>query len=722
MDKDWQYFISNVGTNIQGNNRELSFCQYTVIQNQILEIKDTTKDERFKDHVLVANPPHIRYYIGAPLIDDDGLILGTLCGYGLEVNEISDSQKLILTNLARTIVRLIQYRKINKDQEKFVNIFGLTRDLLCVISKDGYFKLVNPAIQKLLGWSKTEILERPVKDFIFSEDKEKVKSEFDSILKGSIEAEFTCRLLTKKGSYIWFSWSYLTNDKSTVIVASGHDMTELLENQESLNKAILVAQKASKVKDEFLSNMSHEIRTPLASIIGYIDLLAATEVNEIQKNYLKISQVASSHLMNLVNDALDSYKLEDGELNLEKKPSYLEGIINKIEKLFGNKAENKGIVFNLEFDNKIPDYVLTDETRLIQILSNLVINAIKFTDKGEVNVKILLVSKSEKIVNVKFIVEDTGIGIEENLLDSIFERFVQEENSTSRIYGGTGLGLSISKYLVELFKGELHVKSKKHQGACFWFEIPLEISKAPDKKSHNKLEKNLTGLKILLAEDNENLQLLCKIHIERLGGDLTIVSNGEDAINAVKFNSFDMLLMDIQMPVMDGLTASSIIRNELKLNIPIVGFSANSAPEEKLRVKQAGMDDFVAKPLKISELIDVIFINSSQKTKEDFAGALEKLAAEEGKELVEEFKKIFNNRVPRDCKELREAYHAKDCESLYKKAHFLTTTFSTLNFQEGVKLTTQIQTDYKKNNTDQVLIKSNQLISFLETALTHINQ
>gem|GEM_PF-5283818 len=452
-------------------------------------------------------------------------------------------------------------------------------------------------------------------------------------------------------------------------------------------------------------------------------MISLNELGEKQKDYLDNAQVASKHLMNLVNDALDTYKLDDGELKLDLKSINFREVLNQIKQLFQHKAEVKGLDFRIEIEDGIPEFVFTDETRLIQILTNLVVNAIKFTEKGEVKLQVSLTSIEDKTAKINFNVKDTGIGIEEKLLETIFNRFTQEETSTFRNYGGTGLGLNISKKLVQLFKGNLSVTSKKNEGTCFYFEIPFEISKAIDKATNVNSNMSLSGLKILLAEDNENIQLLCKIHVERLGGIITIVSNGKDALELIRSNSkFDILLMDIQMPILDGLQTTKAIRTTLNLDIPIIGFSASSDADEKKRVTNAGMNDFISKPFEIETLVNTILNYSKIENKEDIISSLEELTLREGTELVSQFIEIFNARIPADILELKAALDQKNYQALYKKAHFLNTTFTTMNLTKGAKLSSEIQECYKNQKEDLVLEKSKTLMNYLNYSLEQIGQ
>jgi PAS domain S-box-containing protein len=718
MDKDWQDFISNFGVDMDGNTREGSFCKYTVVQENILEIEDTTKDVRFKDHPFVINQPNIRYYVGAPLLDSKGLAIGTLCGYGMEPNKLNDSQQDILQSLAKTVMRIIRYRKINSDQRKYVNIFKLNQDLLCIISKDGYFKLVNPAFTNLLGWSEVELLKSPLKKIIHPDDYFKVMREFKKMKPDKVTVGFNCRLLSKNKKIIGVDWSCFLDSSTSTIVASGHDMTSLVNTKMSLEKAV-------KVKDEFMSNMSHEIRTPLTSIIGFTDLLTKSELNDVQKSQAETVTIAANHLMNIVNDVLDVYKLESGKLTLENKSINLKDLLFKIERLYINSANQKGISLIFNLDNNISHQIFGDETRLIQILSNLISNAIKFTNQGSVEVTVVNKVQIKGKMTTLFTIKDSGIGISPSQKNKIFERFAQAKKNTSRLYGGTGLGLNITKMLLDLHHSKIDIESEINKGSSFKFEIDFELDLKNKLSATQKLpfqSKKLTGLKILLVEDNEHLQLLTKTYLKKYFGIVTVANNGIDALEKLKKEYFDVIVMDIQMPKMDGHTTTIEIRNSLNLNTPIIGCSANSNLAEKERCIKNGMTDYISKPYTEDILITSILKNIVPKNEyyDDFKVILNELRKKEGNELVNEFEKIFKTRAPKDIKELTNSYEKRNIEEIYKKAHFLSTTFCTLRFEKGELLTNKIDLAYKAGNEHSVFDLAEKLIIYLKDAIVKI--
>jgi len=717
MDKNWQDFVSNVGVDMEGNHREMSFCQYTVVQNKILEIKDTQKDPRFKNHPLVTGEPYLRYYVGAPLIDKDGLVMGTLCGYGMEVNELSESQKEMLQNIAQTVMKLISYRKDKKDLSRYQNIFDLNQGLLCVISKEGYFQLVNPALKKALGWKEFELFAYPVTKFVFKPDRKGVHLAFQMMKYGVKNDGFSCRMRTKDGKVIWVDWSYFSDKNSSVLVASGHDMTGLIETQESLKEAVKSLNKASLIKDRFLSNMSHEIRTPLSTIIGYTDLLLEKSLPPVENSYLSNISTATNHLYNIVNDVLDIHKLEEGKVKLVHTEVNLNALAERVINMFKLSAHNKGISLKANLESTLPQTVKLDETRLTQVLSNLIGNAIKFTTEGGVRLNISASSLNSDLIQFK--VTDTGIGIEKDKLSTIFERFSQAEDSTSRMYGGTGLGLSISKYLVKLFGGEISIASAPGEGTKIWFSLPAESVVDKPKVIERKKIKTLEGIKILLAEDNENLQLLCRIHVQKLSGQIQVASNGSEAISILKEEDFDIIIMDVQMPGMDGLAATEFIRQKLKLKTPIIGFTANADPSEVVRCKEAGMDDFLPKPFEIPEFVEKIqrFIQ-----KDNFLAHLKVVADKEGQELVNEFIKIFKSRIPEDISALNQFVEEKNTEGLKSKAHFLTSTMRSMNFKKGEDLAVQICNQVSKEHAEKAFHSARLFSKYLHHALSQLSE
>jgi signal transduction histidine kinase/CheY-like chemotaxis protein len=380
-------------------------------------------------------------------------------------------------------------------------------------------------------------------------------------------------------------------------------------NKEYLN-ATIKAEKLSKARDDFLSNVSHELRTPLNAINGYSDFLLKTNLNKEQNNAVKIVKNSSEILITLVNDILDLSKLTSDKLNLEKVPFCLEKTVYLVYDLLLINAEKRHLNFSLNYDEKIPEKLLGDSIRINQILMNLASNALKFTEKGFVKIQVTLKQETTKDVVIHFSIIDTGIGIQPDKLETIFERFRQGGSEISSKYGGTGLGLNITKNLVELHGGDLKVSSKYGQGTEFSFFIKFDKVLETEKKSvelkFEKLKLNDSympkKIKLLVCEDNVvNINLIEKM-LQNKVKSLDIAKDGHEAIDLLKRKNFDVILMDIHMPYMGGIECTKHIRNSLKLNLPILGFTANNCPQEKELCLKVGMNDYITKSFVSDEI------------------------------------------------------------------------------------------------------------------------
>ncbi len=384
-------------------------------------------------------------------------------------------------------------------------------------------------------------------------------------------------------------------------------------------KAYLIAEEAKakaiaadKHKSTFLANMSHEIRTPLNGILGMTQILSETKLEEKQKEYVDLISASGNSLLSIINDILDFSKIESGQIELEELNFNLKKRLDEIYKLMNLKASDKGLKLFFNMSDKVPEFVIGDSLRLKQIIINLVNNAIKFTENGSVALQVSLMSKNNTSAKVMFKVIDTGAGISEKAKKKLFKEFSQADASISRKHGGSGLGLSISKNLAKMMGGDIGVISKVGEGSTFWFTVVFEIgNKKLDDEQHDGAkqieEEKLRKLKVLLAEDNAINQRVATINLNKMGHKVDVAENGKDAVKMFRDNLYDVVLMDIMMPVMDGIEATRLIKEiqqeqAIKKGVPVIAMTANALKGDREKLIAQGLDGYICKPFKNSEL------------------------------------------------------------------------------------------------------------------------
>ena len=392
------------------------------------------------------------------------------------------------------------------------------------------------------------------------------------------------------------------------------DITELekaLLDAQSSQKA---AEDANQSKSRFLANMSHEIRTPMNAIVGISDILYSTDIPaEEQKKNLKILMNSATSLLTLLNDILDYSKIEAGKLEFESTVFHLKDLLVETVDTFGIYALNKKISIKTHLDDLLPEYVSSDPTRLKQILTNLISNSIKFTMDGQISISADVAETHDTSSTIRFIVSDTGIGIPNEKINNLFESFKQLDNSTTRKYGGTGLGLAIVKNLVEMMGGNIRVESKIGAGSSFIFSIPFEIAQASKESTKIIISNNslpcINNLNIIVAEDNKVNQEIIKMLLAKKNLKADYSENGKILLQMLEFKKYDLILMDMQMPEIDGLEATSMIREKEQStgeHIIIIALTANAMKGDRELCINAGMDDYLSKPLRYNELSDII--------------------------------------------------------------------------------------------------------------------
>lgn len=408
----------------------------------------------------------------------------------------------------------------------------------------------------------------------------------------------------------------LDNDK---VMSIARDITGQKLWERGLMEAKKAAEQANLAKSEFLANMSHEIRTPMNGLLGIIPLLETTTLDQRQKDYLQIIKDSGDSLLNIIKDILDYSKIESGEMTLYKSVFNFKNEIEKTFKIFSGLIKEKNLQFSYHFESMVPEYVELDKEKLRQILINIIGNAIKFTsDGGEINVNVSAESIFEKTVIINFVVKDNGIGIPSDKIEMLTTPFFQLDSSSTKRHQGTGLGLAISQKIIELMGGQLSIKSELGEGSEFSFGIfgkiwykedNLQINIKDEEEFEGLAWKNMAKdfpLRILLAEDNSTNLLFMDMLMVQLGYGYDVARNGSEAVRMVKESDYDLILMDIQMPVMNGLEATKVIRKSKGKEITIVGLSANAFQEDVDQAMEIGMDSYITKPLKINEITSII--------------------------------------------------------------------------------------------------------------------
>ena len=458
--------------------------------------------------------------------------------------------------------------------------------------------------------------------------------------------------------------------------------------KEYLNNMLISYNKtkeASKAQQNFIAKMSHEMRTPLNGIIGMTKLIEGTLLNQNQKKYVDILNNQSVQLLGLINDVLDISKVQSQNFKLVHFPFNLKEVLTSNIKSYEMQAKLKGIDFTCAFDTKIHYNLKGDSLRMSQIVNNLLSNAIKFTKEGFVSISVQHDSSTKDFQNIIIIVEDSGIGIGEAKLEKIFEGFHQEDDSIVRKYGGTGLGLMITKEIVDQMKGEIIVDSKKGEGSKF--TILLSFKKSNQNLDQNEIHRDvsLNGLNILVAEDNEVNSFYLKTILEQDGCIVSLAKNGQEVIEFCKKQEFDLILMDIQMPILDGISATQIIRKELKINTPIIAQTANTVQKDIDACYEAGVLDYISKPFTISELnrkiafnLDLGLKNKKTKLKDRAPQSLHSsvLSLVNGnKEFARKILQVFSEDTPKNIKSLKKAFSAKDEIQINKIGHKIKSSF-----------------------------------------------
>ena len=612
------------------------------------------------------------------------------------------------------------------------------------LDKDGYFLAINQTELNWIGYRRAEVVGKlQFSDILDDASAEILKKRFPQFKKNGEIRELRLSMMSKKGFIIPVSVSaiaiYDEQDQYISSRATVFDISEQEKIEEQLKDAKRQADASAQIKEQFLANMSHEIRTPINSVIGFTNLLQKTSLTPEQEHFVYLVQSASESLLAIINDILDISKIEAGMLRIEKSPFSLRGLCSSLETMFQHRVKEKQLSLTFHIQENIPDTLTGDAVRLTQILVNLINNAIKFTQDGGISIVIVPTRETDTSVRLRFSVKDSGIGIPADKLDTIFERFEQGETNTTRKYGGTGLGLSIVRNLVHLQRGNISVKSETGQGTEFLFELEYEI--LPMSDSQNNMHPDLPdmgngifeGVKILVVEDNQMNQLLMKHTFQGWHLNFDLVENGQQAVDKLGWEKYDLVLLDIQMPVMDGYIAAKTIRNELKSNIPIIAMTAHALAGEREKCLSHGMNDYISKPIQEKELQNLLrkYLARQKHSMESLKSSLRFINLDFLYDLVmgnsaflNNIIRQFLNQFPGEMDALKEATEQKNVKQIATLAHHIQSTVSVFGrntpfFQQLEKIE-----QLAKDKASPVILAAefNKLDDYKQLVLQEINQ
>jgi len=621
-----------------------------------------------------------------------------------------------------------------------LSLIEASRDPMFTVNTEGKVTDLNEATVRVTGVSRKEILGSDFFDY-FSEPAKARKAYKEVFDKGFI-VDFPLTITDGVNIDVLCNGSVYKDDKENVlgVVIVARDITDQKRIATELTEAIvfaelavgiaeeakikaesatLVAETAVKAKQQFLSNMSHEIRTPMNAIIGFTKVLLKTDTSTKQKEYLQAIKLSGDALIVLINDILDLAKVDAGKMVFERTPFKMAMSISAMLHLFEPKIREKNLELVKEYDTQIPEVLVGDPVRLHQIILNLVSNAVKFTNKGKITVSIRLLKQDDTTATIEFEVKDTGIGIAQNKLERIFDNFQQASSVTTRLYGGTGLGLAIVKQLVEAQEGSISVESKLNEGSTFVFLLDFLKTKAKIGFDDEliELDSEINDIRVLVVEDIALNQLLMRTLLDEFGFQCEVAANGKIAVEKLQSNKYDVVLMDLQMPEMNGFEATDYIRNELKSAIPIIALTADVTTVDLAKCKEVGMNDYIAKPVDekllyskiVGEYKKAILINGNNGNNgndenPDDVKVLKytdlhylMTRTKSNPVLMMEMISLYLEQTPPLISVMKKSWKEKDWSSLYASVHKIIPSFAIMGINVNYENMAKKVQDFAKN-------------------------
>ncbi len=654
----------------------------------------------------------------------------------VSVTALRDAQEVIIgylligtDNTARKQVEAEQ-RKLDqrlRDQQFYTrSLIESNIDALMTTDPYGIISDVNRQMEALTGCTRDELIGAPFKDFFT--DPERAEAGIKLVLSERKVTDYELTARARDGTRTVVSYNATTfydrNRTLQGVFAAARDVTERKRVEVELKQAKAAAESASRTKSDFLASMSHEIRTPMNAIMGIADLLAKTVLSDEQNRYVQIFRRAGDNLLNLINDILDLSKVEAFQLELERTRFTLDDVLNKVTEIVSARAHEKALTLICEIAPDLPNHLIGDPTRLQQILMNLVGNAIKFTEAGEVSLRVRVESINPVQTSLRFIVADTGIGISEQKLERIFEPFTQADSSTTRRFGGSGLGLTICRQLVALMGGRIHVSSVLGLGSIFSFTLPFAIA-TTEAVLLTPLDPPLAlpprPLRVLMVEDSDDNRTILSAYLEATPHHVEIAENGAIACEMFQASHYDIVLMDRQMPVMDGLAATRTIRaweiDHGRTPTPIIALTASALKGDRERCLSAGCTAYLTKPIRQEVLLRAIVEQASAAQREAVVVEPELVAALSGKRMTAaERVTTFLRNCRRNVTTTTEALDHRDFETVSVLGHGMSGAGGMFGFQSITDIGAAMEIAANRKDLDASRQCVTDLIQFLKTA------
>lgn len=650
-------------------------------------------------------------YIPKSLITPEGI--SQSLRYALRLNEVNQNTNRI-------------EKALIESERKLETVISNSPIILFSIDRQGIFTLFKGNSTKVLNISTSEVIGKSIYDI-----EENLPVKLNDYLAACLGKEhcFTSKVNERHFEIHFIPEKGITGNliEMTGVIT---DITVMKQTEEDLLKTLIITEESAKVKEQFMANMSHEIRTPVHGIMSLADILSKTSLNTEQTTYLTAVKRSADNLLVIINDILDLSKIESGKMTFETTPFIVKEVVQLSIELFRHKAAEKKLDFQLCLHEQVSEILKGDPVRLSQIINNLLSNAIKFTETGFVKIEIKPIENNEKSCVLNFKISDSGIGIQAKKLSTIFDTFTQASNDTTRKYGGTGLGLSIVKSLVEMQGGFITVESELNKGTTFIANIPFTLPDKNELTNSSQIIKEPASLfpsklKILVVEDNEINQMIINKLLKDWGVDIANATNGIEAIDMLKKDNYDIVLMDIEMPEMNGYEATVQIRKTLpapKNNIPILAMTAHASHKEKEKCFTSGMNDYLSKPFdpaivrkKIMELTTVanydveiptdgvFHIEKEKEETEVSQGRLTNLnflkeMSDENDSFIKDFITLFLQNAPESIQALQQHLKKEEWEQMRQVAHKIKPSFNYLGLKNLHQAAASIE-EYTKQET-----------------------